>query len=477
MKSRNLTIVGLAMTAILLGSCDDKVTTQQEIWEKDAQEMIPKLKKRLDGNYFHNEHYIGTNGTYYVYGDMLDFFLESFWQKWSCIFADLYFGKSQDDMDLVDEVELGTSKELDVNPFETYYIKFLPYVQFADDDIKHYWDTTIGPIKVIALPKNIYCRAIDCGEGYGEMGTSLKLSLEYHTEHNYDMIPFDMDCQAVFDLKSEGAKQVYKTQVEFPFGCDSVYLSSSREVPAYDTISKLSYYYVNYSSLTSCHLYDLVPNNLNLIYYRSTCKELNLLTNNNDTIPIVLRGGGNVVYFCDNEQYVRIDKVAYPKIVMGNKTIVNVPQKADIPNGYHLASNDDWLDYEETLGIERENIESYYRFGDNTFTSGVNTIMDNEDLYCNVINNLVGQDSYIANQVIQYLKPKHVYIDSEEALSPVINYYLYNTSTVKSIDGVKYVACRLFMEGHNGVFRCLVPKEGRQNYSYTDNIPYQIVQD
>lgn len=452
MKSRNLTIVGLAMTAILLGSCDEE-QTQQEIYAENAKKDIPELKKKLKEDCFKDEyrktsHSIGANGTYYAYGDVIIYKPD---RK-----ADIYFGSD------IDNMQLDNNGEYAVEPFKTYYIKYEPYVQYADDDERHYMDTTVGPLKVIVIP-NIKCNILSKGAN-GDMGSTLKMDVFYGD--NDLRLPLNVKTYAKFELNCPyNPEHNYKGQIEFPFGCDSIYIESNKDMPAYSNITKDTY--------ISNKQIEFKSSILEMIRYSiEKCLDFKLLFDSNDTIGITPSGCRGDILLYDTVQYyvsdyshLQKDIYAYQKVSLGNAVFLN---KAKKEIGYHEATNDDWLDYEESLGIEREEDPKTYfcfdyvnnKYQDTIIRHDENVLYDlfkYEDLLKKVNNSLIGQNTYIP-QVFEYLIPSYVSYDVDDDKT-TIRYYWYATDTSVKFDGGEYTVCRLFINGKDGVLRCLVPSK------------------
>mgnify|MGYP003320873587 CR=1 FL=1 len=375
--------------------------------------------------------------------------------------TDIYFGTTMGNM------ELAKTDKFDVEPFQTYYIKYVPYLKYATDDERHYMDTTVGPIKIFTIPRRGIKVDFNVDGAYGQMGATIHYSCNYVGDSTVPLksiLPFEIETFVKF--KAHGFDYRYSDQLESSFGCDSVCWEANKKTPSYQSIVK-----------QYCD-YELKTSEVELINYLVQCLELKLLINKIDTVNFSYDpnniGGRKMLLYDKSQYYIPIKSTnsyvtaSYQKATMGNKVFVNLFNNIESEvkkTGFHRATNDDWLDYEESLGIEREDPQSYFCIDEDIF----NNVDENyEELMCLINDLFKGENTNIANEVTQYLAP--VYWN--EVGNEGMQLYWYNTNTIIELNGESFNVFRLFVKGQDGVLRCLLHKDG---HVYL-NSP-QIVQD
>ena len=477
MKRLNYYLVSfLSIVALVFNSCKDKeegLTVEEEA-QNWANERAETIKGDFEKNGLHIIDYPYTklrDSLYYVYcgGQQLRFAqMHRIGYDY-----DLYAGKTIDDINKVD------NKQLNIDGISEYYLKYVLWQDYYDLEegtlIKRFYFDTIGPIKIYALPTGIYPKIIIGDGGKGEMANYIKIDFCYS-----DGTCISNNLSADISLAHVDSALNCEKKIKLDFGQDSIYIKSDADFPAYkghtrQTHSSMAEYF-NPNFLEKLELKTSILNHISYIIDVSNVKVLI----NSDTIQVDLSTNWEHPQFVlyDKEQYyynIFSDWPAlYQQFVIGNMLFVNssVDEKSKFKyfsdsyysDSFHLPTDEDWLELEQTFGIAPQELNSYFVFEKEymlraTFNHDLTRVPYTNGCYAkdSVFNHMVGKDTRIFSEITEKFRGFVPYME-DTSNDEIIDYYIYGSETTKIINDTEYRVCRLFIPGQQGVLRCLVPK-------------------
>lgn len=374
---------------------------------------------------------------------------------------DLYLGVSQDNMKLV------SAKNFRVETFNLYRAKIIEYI--TDGAIRYDLDSMSF---MIYCNPDVYAYGVKVewgNGGDGEPANWLKLKPLY-TNNADDKIFINMPFSTEIKLYSQKDGKTYEKTIEYPFNTDSIYIVADNELPSYSNLLDISHLIKCYSSnyfggneVDSTFRIKTDVKQLAAIDYKISIPYFKFLSNN-DTIVIssdFYKNVSGMSYLFDKTNYTYCSFSEFNRnIVIGNNIYLNY----DKLSGYHQMTDDDWLDIESSFGIERQELNTYFIFKYGT-EDIIRMMVSHHQNYehehilkvDSVCNFIQGKETPIANEITSKFRSAYAYSTGDtENVS-----YLYISNTTTTVDGIDYVACRLFLPYSSGVLRCLIPRSGQ----------------
>ena len=381
-------------------------------------------------------------------------------------------------------MKLNKTNNIRLEYFNGYRVKLVEYLM---DGTKRYDVDSVFFI-IYCLPKYIFYDLEWGIGGVGKPANSLKIKPFYISSSDTVFFKNHFSAKINLSFKKDYYGKTYSYNKDFiiPFGSDSIYIEPKEDLPSYISTYQIGHYVENISSnsgsKTDIGIYTLVApryavliNEFKLFIMNDTITyhaRSDLFINNTSGVGVLYDG---TEYTCCNYSLMPIELYDISKnIFIGGNKYLNYRNVTEI-DGYHFITDSDWLDIEESFGIKRQELTTYFLFKDGRTDITNKLLKGNSSTICldSICAIMEGDQTNIAGEITTLFGSDYAYsMGNTENVC-----YLYASQTTTVINNVEYVACRLFMPYYNrGVLRCLIPLSGQKMpSSYTISKSTNIV--
>lgn len=390
---------------------------------------------------------------------------------------ELYIGDSDDNM------ELNKTNNIRLEYFNGYRVKLVEYLM---DGTKRYDVDSVFFI-IYCLPERIFYDLEWGNGGVGQSANSLKIKPFYINNNDTVFLKkhFSAKINLSFNESCYGETYSYNKDFIIPFSSDSLYIEPKEDLPSYVKKRQIGHNIENLSSNSESEKYigvyilvapqyDVFIKEFKLFIMNDTITYhagSDLFKQKTSGIGLLYDGTEWTCCSCFFSSLYNISK----NIFIGSNKYLNNHRENDVIGGYHFITDSDWLDIEESFGIKRRELTTYFLFKDGRTDITDKLLKGNSSTICldSICAIMEGDQTNIAGEITTLFESDYAYSmgDTENVC------YLYASQTTTVINNVEYVACRLFMPYYNrGVLRCLIPLSGQKMpSSYTISKSTNIV--